>query len=150
MEQLDGTQRLHRVDVPKRDIARSLGTSPSTEQAWRKGLAEVGLLEWPVEDLPELDRLKAACRAEARKPYQAQSTIETWRPHVAELVTNRIGPTAIRPAAAAVDPTFNASVSALKRLVIQIAAERGARPEAMAVPVEPPPGKVAQVYFGYG
>lgn len=47
------------------------------------------------------------------------------------------------------DRDFTASVSAVKRLVVQLAKERGARAEDVAILVETPPGEVAQVDFGY-
>lgn len=149
MDRLRELVRLHRMGVPKRSIAASLRMSPSTEQRYRARLADAGLLEGDVEGLPELDVLIAACRVRAPAPPQERSSIASWRPRVAELVLRGIGPTAIHELLIEEDVSFRGSVSAVKRLVIQIAAEKGTRAEDVAIPVDTPAGEIAQVDFGY-
>src|SRR4051812_2745865 len=95
MDRLRELVRLHRMGIRKRDIARSLGMSPSTGQGYRKRLEGAGAPGGEVDDLPELDALIAACRSATPPPPQERSSIERWRPRVAELVLRGVGPTAI-------------------------------------------------------
>ena len=149
MDRLRELVRLHRMGLQKRAIARALRMSPSTEQTYRKRLEAAGLLAGAVEDLPELEVLMAACRVPAPPPPQERSSIEKWRPKVAEYVLRGIGPTAIHQVLAEEDVSFVGSVSAVKRLVVQLAVEHGARAEDVVIPVDTPPGEIAQVDFGF-
>lgn len=149
MDKLKELVRLHRMGMEKRAIARVLGMSPSTEQRYRKKLETAGLLRGDPEELPELDELVAVCASGTPRPQQERSSVEAWRPQIAALVAKDLQPTAIHQVLAEEDTTFKGSLSAVKRLVLQLARERGARPEDVAIPVETPPGEVAQVDFGY-
>jgi transposase len=149
MDKLKELVRLHRMGMEKRAIARVLGMSPATEQKYRKKLDAAGLLQGDPDVLPDLDVLVAACRGAAPRPRQERSSVEPWRERVAALVDRGVQPTAIHQVLAEDHPAFGASLSAVKRLVQQLARERGARPEDVAIPVETPPGEVAQVDFGY-
>lgn len=149
MDKLREMVRLHRKGMEKRAIARVLRMSPSTEQKYRRKLEEAGLLAGDPEDLPELEVLMAACEVGKRKPAQERSSIEPWRERVAEMVAKGQQPTAIHAVLSEQGGGFSGSVSAVKRLVVQLAKERGARPEEVVIPVETPPGEIAQVDFGY-
>ena len=149
MDKLRELVRLHRKGMSKRTIARVLRMSPSTEQKYRKQLNEAGLLYGDVDQLPELDVLVSACKGTIVTPRQEQSSVADWRTRIATMVTEGIQPTAIHQVLIEEKTGFNGSLSAVKRLVIQLAKERGARPEDVAIPVETPPGEIAQVDFGY-
>lgn len=149
MDKLRELVRLHRKGMEKRAIARVLGMSPSTEQKYRKKLAAAGVLRGDPEDLPELDVLVAVCARTTPRPPQERSTVEPWRARIEALVAKDVQPTAIHQVLTEEDAGFSGSLSAVKRLVLQLARERGARPEDVAIPVETPPGEVAQVDFGY-
>lgn len=149
MDKLKELVRMHRMGMDKCGVARALRMSRSTEQKYRKLLDAAGLLHGDVEDLPELDVLIAVCVSARTTPEQERSSVEGWRPRIAALAKGGIQATAIHQVLTEEDETFKGSISAVKRLVAQLARERGARPEDVAIPVDTPPGEVAQVDFGY-
>jgi transposase len=149
MDKLRELVRLHREKFDKRDVARLVGISPVTEQKYRKKLEAAGLLWGDPQDLPELDVLAEACASTKPKPPQERSSVEPWRARIAALVADGVRPTAIHQVLREEDRAFKASLSAVKRLVLQLARERGAHPDDVAIPVETPAGEVAQVDFGY-
>ena len=81
MHRLQELVRLHRLGTGAREVARLLGMSPNTERDYRKALADAGLLDGDVEQLPELAALRAVI--EAAKPEQPlephTSSVEKWR-----------------------------------------------------------------------
>ncbi len=60
MDRLQELVRLHRMGTGAREVARLLSMSPNTERAYREALAREELLAGTVEELPELEALKAA------------------------------------------------------------------------------------------
>lgn len=150
MDKLRELVRLHRLGRNARAVARVLRMSPNTERRYRTILAEAGLLDGDPDDLPELDVLVAVCSAgRSSPPEQEQSSLERWRPSVAEFVAKGLEATAIHAKLTEEDLSFTGSVSAVKRLVAQVRRTNGPRPEDVVIPVDTPPGEVAQVDFGY-
>lgn len=150
MHRLQDLVRLHREGRSTRDIARLLGMSPNTERPLRQKLLAAGLLDGDPADLPELDTLREAVRHDSRqRPRQEVSTIEPWRSSIEPLVAKGIGPTAIFGVLKEQGDKFSGTLSAVKRFVAQLTADRGPRAEDVAIPVITPPGEVAQVDFGY-
>jgi transposase len=137
------------MGVEKCAVARVLRMSRSTEQKYRRRLDEAGLLRGDLDELPDLDVLIAACTTTTPPPAQERSSVEPWRPRVEALFLGGIQPTAIHQVLKEEDRSFKGSISAVKRLVLQLAKLRGARPEDVAIPVDTPPAEVAQVDFGY-
>lgn len=149
MDKLRELVRLHRRGFTARRVARTLKMSPNTERAHRLRLEAAGLLDGDADELPDLDTLAKACAQTATPPKQETSSVERWRPRIAELYAKELGPTAIHEALVEREPAFAGSLSAVKRMVLQLARERGPKPEDVAIPVDTPPGEIAQVDFGF-
>jgi transposase len=154
MDRLQELVRLHRMGSGGREVARLLGMSPNTERAYRLALEAAGLLAGPIADLPTLERLKAAIedRLPRKAPAQQTSSLEAWLARIEELWKQGLGPRAIYDRLRLEDAQFReirATLSAVKRVCVRLKRARGVRPEDVAIPVETPPGQVAQVDFGY-
>jgi transposase len=151
MHRLQELVRLHRLQTGSREVARLLGMSPNTERAYRLAIADAGLLDGDPEALPELVELRA--HVLARWPEQAKpqhvSSAEPWRESIVRLLDDGLGPTAIHDRLRLEHSDFAISLSALKRLCDAIARARGPRADDVVIPVETPPGEIAQVDFGY-
>lgn len=133
--------------------ARMLRMSPNTERPYREALAAAGLLEGPVDDLPELAVLRQAVETHsatkaAPAPAQQVSSIERYRGTIEPLALKGVGPQAIHDRLRQEHADFNGSLSAIKRLCRAIKKARGVRPEDVAIPIETAPGQEAQVDFG--
>jgi transposase len=152
MHRLQDLVRLHRQKTGARETARLLGMGPNTERMFREALAEAGLLDGAVEDLPTLEALKAAVLAKHPLPPLPKHQVTSLEPYV-ELITSLVGkglgPRAIFDRLRLEHPGFGGSHSAIKRLCRTLKRARGVRPEDVAIPVETAPGEVAQVDFGY-
>lgn len=151
MHRLQELVRLHRLKTGSREVARLLGMSPNTERAYRLAIADAGLLDGDPDALPELVELRA--RVLARWPEQAKpqhvSSAEPWRESIVRLLDDGLGPTAIHDRLRLEHADFAISLSALKRLCDAITRARGPRANDVVIPVETPPGEIAQVDFGY-
>lgn len=154
MHRLRELVRLHRMQTGFREVARMLGMSPNTEREYRLALIEKGLLAGDVNELPELEVLKAAVREviPSRLPPQQRSSLEQWLPRISELLEKGLGPRGIFDRLQLDDDSFRASdatLSSMKRACLQLKRARGVRAEDVAIPVVTLPGEVAQVDFGY-
>ena len=97
MDRLQELVRLHRMGTKAREVARLLGMGPNTERLYREALEAAGLLSGLVDDLPELEVLKAAVEAHAPpkpKPQQT-SSIEAWTEQVKAWMRNGLKARAI-------------------------------------------------------
>lgn len=147
MHRLQELVRLHRMGTGARAVARLLGMSPNTERTWRLALAEAGLLEGPVDALPDLEALHKALPP--RVPPQQTSSAEDSSELVARLLSKGVGPRAIHDHLRLQQPDLEVSYWAIKRLCKRLSAATGPKPADVAIPVETAPGEVAQVDFGY-
>ncbi|MEM6275183.1 MAG: hypothetical protein AAF735_08080 [Myxococcota bacterium] len=97
MHRLQELVRLHRLNVGAREVARLLTMSPNTERDYRRALQDVGLLDGPVDELPELATLQAAVlahRGSLKQPTQSVSTLERWRGEIEVMRERGAGPRA--------------------------------------------------------
>lgn len=147
MHRLQELVRLHRLGRSARDIARALRLSRNTVRGYLAAFAAAGVLEGDPDVLPELATLRAA--APPRRPPQQVSTVETWVPRVRALAAAGAGPTAIYELLRTTEPDFRGSLSAVKRVCVQLRRVLGPRAEDVAIPVVTAPGEVAQVDFKY-
>lgn len=151
MHRLQELVRLHRMGVGDREAARLLGMGPNTERHYRRALAKAELLDGDVEQVPELEVLKAAVleHAPPKLPPQQVSAVATWRPQIEQLLERGLGPKAIFDRLRLERADFAGSYASIKRLARTLARERGITPDEVAIAVETAPGDVAQVDFGY-
>lgn len=149
MQRLQELVRLHRLGDGPREVARKLKMSPNTERAYRLDLIAAGLLEGDPEQLPDLKEIQAAIDEHRELGVHVQeSSIESFRTKIEDLIASGAGPKAIFDRLLLEDPSFPGSLSAVKRLVAKIRRTSGPRPEEIAIPVQTKPGHVAQVDFG--
>ena len=94
MHRLQELVRLHRMGTRSREVARLLKISSTTERRYRRAIDEAGLLAGEVDELPNLERLKAVVKAAVRKPRapQAVSKVEPWREQIKQLWERGAGP----------------------------------------------------------
>ena len=151
MDRLRELVRLHRMGTGAREVARLLGMGPNTERAYRAALLAGGALEGPVDEVPELEALKALVQTHlpSRVSAQQTSSLVPWQGRVEALLGQGLGPRAIHDRLRLEEEGFRASASAVKRMVRQLRKARGVRAEDVAIPVVTAPGEVAQVDFGY-
>jgi transposase len=152
MHRLQEFVRLHRLGTGAREVARLLGMSPNTEREYRKVLGDAGLLEGDAEQLPELASLRAAIDAAKpeQTPKQHESSIERWRTEISKLVDEGATPKAIHDHLRTKPGSdFDGSLSAVKRMVARLRADKGIAANDVAIPVDTKPGDVAQVDFGF-
>ena len=97
MNRLQDLVRLHRLKTGARETARLLGMGPNTERHYREAITKAGLLEGAVEELPELEALKAAVIAAHPLvlPAQQMTSLERFREVIAAFVEKGLGPRAI-------------------------------------------------------
>ena len=67
MDRLQELVRLHRMDPGAREVARLLRMGPNTERDYRLALAAAGLLDGSLDELPDLEVLKAAVQQHLAK-----------------------------------------------------------------------------------
>lgn len=151
MHRLQELVRLHRLGVGDREAARKLGMGPNTERQYRRALERAGLLDGPVDALPEPEVLKAAVMEQAPpKPAPQQvSSVAVWRAELERLLRSGLGPKAAYDRLRLQHADFSGSYASIKRMARTIERERGVRPGDVAISVETAPGEVAQVDFGY-
>ena len=114
--------RMHREGLAVREVARRLGMGPNTERRYRCALADEGLLDGPLWDLPEPSALAAAVsrRLPRRPTPQQTSSIAAHSGRVADLMRQGLGPRAIHRALEAGVPGFTGTLSAVKRLCARV------------------------------
>jgi len=151
MHRLQELIRLHRQGLKDRAIGRTLKMGRDTVRAYRHAFTEAGLLVGSVDTLPDVEVLEAALKTElpARPLPPPSSSLESFRPQIAELWQRGAGPKAIFDRLRVVHPDFPGSLSAIKRMCRRLRVERGVSPEDVAIRVETAPGEVAYVDFGY-
>jgi len=140
--------RLHRMGSSARQVVRLLHMSPKTERRYRVILGAAGLLEGPLDSLPTLAVIRAAVRASLPKPAPVASSVDAWRADVQSLADKGLTARAVYDRLQ-LEPVFQGSYSAVKRLLRRLTEEQGAQAEDVAVPVVTVPGQEAQVDFGY-
>ena len=143
--------RLHRMGAGKREVARLLAMSPNTERQYRDALREAGLLDGVVEDLPDVVTLQEAVHEALpeKTPTQQVSSIASWTEEIEAMVDKGAEPKAIFDCLKLRESSFAGSLSAVKRMVARIKAEKPVEPEDVAIPVRSAAGEIAQVDFGY-
>jgi transposase len=151
MHRLQELVRLHRRGMGAREVARLLRMSPNTERQYRVALKAAELLDGKDSLLPELEVLRRAVEQAFPKvvPAQTVSSVEKWAEAIEKMVEAGATPTAIYDRLRLEEETFCGSLSAIKRFCRHIKRVRGIQAEDVAIPVETPPGQIAQVDFGY-
>jgi transposase len=151
MHRLQEMVRLHRQGLGARRVARQLDMSPNTERKYRQVLEPAGLLKGD-DELPSLSELRLLVEREIgapKSPPQEVSTVEAFRDDIAQMLKRDAGPTAIYDRLRLEREDFDGSLSAVKRMCVQLKKERGPRPQDVVLRVQTAPGDVAQVDFGY-
>ena len=151
MHRLQELVRLYRMGVGARQRARLLRMSTRTDREYREAIAAAGLLEGNPANPPDVAELRAAVEAAKPppEPRKVPSSIEPWLAEIRRATEAGTGPQAIWDRLRRKDPTFTASVSAVKRAVRRIRSEQGVKAKDVVIPVETEAGDVAQVDFGY-
>jgi transposase len=151
MHRLQELVRLHRMGTGKREVARLLKMSPRIELGYREALSKAGLLAGAVDELPSSSELLAAlCEHKPCKVAPQQvSSVERWSSIIENKAQDGAGPTAVYDCLRLTQDDFSGTLSAVKRACARLRREMGVRAEDVAIPVETPPGEVAQVDFGY-
>ena len=151
MFQLQELVRLHRMGVTCHEVARLLGVSPNTERPYRVALEKAGLLEGPVDVLPDEDALKEALlthRGSGKAPEQP-SSVAAWLDRVESWLDEGAQPPESQERLKRDYSDYTGSLSAVKRACLRVRRRRGVQAEDVAIPVQTQPGEVAQVDFGY-
>jgi len=148
MHDIQEVVRLHRLRCSGREIARQLGMGRETVRQYLHWLADAGMLDGPVDALPEVAQLMAVVGAPAAPPQQV-SSLAPWQGRIEPLRARGAGPKAIHDFLRLNDPEFAGSLSAVKRLCRRMDAARGPAATDVSIPVQTGPGEVAQVDFGY-
>lgn len=151
MHRLQELVRLHRNGVSSRRIATLLAMSRNTVRQYREALSAAGLLDGPVDPLPEEEALVAALQTAlpSAPPRQEVSTVDAWAADIAHQARAGVGARAIYDWLRAERPDFNGSYDAVKRLARRQRRKQPVKAEDVAIRVETAPGQVAQVDFGY-
>jgi transposase len=151
MHRLQEVIRLHRLGKSARRIARHLSMGRNTIREYLAVLAKAGLLEGPIDSLPELEVLAALVREHtpSSESDSAISTVDRWRSEIERLRERGAQPTAIHDHLRVNQPEYTGSLSAIKRLCARLEREAGPKATDVAIRVETAPGEVAQVDFGF-
>ncbi len=146
MHRLQEFVRLHRKGLGARQVAKLLKLGPNTERAYRRALADKGLLEGDAEQLPSLEALQEAVAKP--KPAPLGSSIEErYLERIERLWKKGARPAAIYTRLKLEEPEFVGSPSSVKRFCARLKREQGPRAEEVAIVVPPVQGE-AQVDFG--
>ncbi len=156
MDRLQEMVRLHRMGTGFREMARLLRMSPNTERKYRQALTAAGMLDGPVDELPELQTLKEVvikALPPPKIPPHQLSSIESWRPKIEKMLEKGLGPKVlwqrlIEETKNEATP-FEGTYPQVKRLCRAIRQQKGTDPNTVAIVVESKPGETAQVDFGY-
>jgi transposase len=149
MHRLQELVRLHRLGRGPVQAARLLGVDRKTERKYRRRIARAGLLDGPVDDLPELRLLREAVRHATTPPLQERSSVEDFTSYVQGKLRDGLGPTAIHGLLLEERNDFRGSLSAVKRLCKRLKKAQGPREDEVVIPVHTVAGQQAQVDFGY-
>lgn len=149
MHRLQEVIRLHRMGESVRCIARQLAMGRNTIREYLAVVSQAGLLEGPVDALPERDVLAGLVREHEAAGEVIVSTVDAWRDEIVRLRRQGAGPTAIHDHLRVNQPDYAGSLSAIKRLCLRLERDEGPEATDVALRVETPPGDVAQVDFGY-
>ncbi len=145
LDTMDIHSLLRRIQAGEKDrpIARALKINRATVAKYRTWAQAHQLLEGP---LPDLETLHALLRASFGNdnPPQNQSSVETYRAQIQQLLEQGHGPRVVWQKLSA-QPGFTGSESAVYRLYAKL---KTAQPPEVVVRLETPPGEVAQVDFG--
>ena len=98
MHRLQDLVRFHRQRTGTRETARLLGMGPNTERMFREAIAEAGLLDGSLDELPSMDALRAAVLAKHPVPALPTHQLTSLEPYVAlitGLTEKGLGPRAI-------------------------------------------------------
>ncbi|MCY0996231.1 hypothetical protein OWM54_03680 [Myxococcus sp. MISCRS1] len=95
-----------------------------------------GALEGPVDEVPELEVLKALVQEylPSKVSPQQTSSLVPWQERVEALLSQGLGPRAIHDRLRLEVEDFTASASPVKRMVRQLRKARGVRAEDVAIP----------------
>ena len=147
MHDLQELVRLHRLNVPTRAAARTVGMSRNTLRRYHLLLREAGLLDGAPDELPTLEALAAA--APQRVPPQQTSTAAPHAARIAELVAKRSRPAANLQRLQCENTDLDASYDSVERSCYQLTCAPSPSADDMGIRVETPPGEVAQTPLGY-
>lgn len=147
MHDLQELVRLHRMKTGARKTAKRLRMSPNTERSYRAAFAAAGLLDGPVDQLPELEALKAVLPNTL--PPQQSSSLEGFVEEVTKQLGKGSGPRAIHDHFRLEVEDYQGSYWAMKRLCRRLSKALPVKPQDVAIAVDTDPGDVAQVDFGY-
>ena len=152
MHRLQELVRLYRTGVGHRRIAQLLKMGPNTERRYREILKQENLLEGDLDDLPNLETLKAAVLKHMPQPpvsSHGTSSLIEWVERIQKYLDKGLGPKAIYDRLKVEEKgKFSGSYEAMKRLCRRLKEAKGVRAEDVVIPVQTGPGEVAQVDFG--
>ena len=151
MDRLQELVRLHRLGSGGRETARLLKMGPNTERDYRRALAAEQLLDGPVDELPELDVLKAAIERQLSKglPTQMVSSVAEWEPKIIKLAEAGLTAQPIFDRLKLEEPDFKGGFYAVRAVWRRWRKSRPISADEVVIPVESVAGDVAQVDFGY-
>lgn len=151
MDRLQELVRLYRLGTGKRETARLLGMGPNTERDYREALEAEGLLAGSVEELPELEVLRAAVerRLATALPTQMTSSVATWEPKILKLAEAGLTPQPIFDRLKLEEPDFHGGFYAVRAVWRRWKKTRTVSVDEVVIPVDTTAGDVAQVDFGY-
>ncbi len=151
MHRLQEVIRLHRLGASARRIARQLSMGRDTIRGYIEVLSKAALLDGPVDELPELDRLRALVidKGAASEAQQQTSSVAAFKDEIVRLRAKDAGPTSIHDHLRVNQPDYAGSLSAIKRLCLRLERDEGPKAVDVAIPVETAAGEIAQVDFGY-
>jgi len=151
MHRLQELVRLHRMKKSVRVIARQLAMGRNTVKGYLDAFSKAGLLDGEPGDLPSFEVLHASVQEHlpSKAAPQQTSSVERWKTRISALRSKGAKPTAIHDWLRLHELEYAGSVSAVRRLCLQLEREEGPKATAVAIPVETDPGEVAQVDFVY-
>jgi len=120
---------LYRRGVGARERARLL-KGPNQERKYREALRVAGLLDGPVDAVPELAELRAAAQGQLGEPLppkQEESSVEPFRSDIERMLKREAGPKAMYDWLRLHRAGFEGSLSAVKRMCLRIRKEWGPR-----------------------
>lgn len=138
--------RRWRAGESRNAIARAMHLSVNTVKFYRDWAIGQNLLTGPLPDLATLEALRRTSLPHRAQRPPNQSSIEPYRDEVTDLLRHNRNPRTIWRLLHGRHTGFNASESAVRRLVRSIRADQ---PKEVTVRLETPPGEVAQVDFGF-
>ena len=151
MDRLIELVRLHRMGEGSREVCRLLAMSPKTELRYRSALRTAGLLDGPVDALPDSEAIGTALSSvlPAGKTREVKSSVDRWMDEIRGAVDGGVRPKALCDRLVRTENGFRGSYQAIKRAYARVARARGVQAEDVVIPVETPAGEVGQVDFGY-